>query len=92
VKQKKSNKFKVISTPKRSFAKAIVFRILATLTTVFIIFVFTGSLFLTIGIGIIDVISKLILYYLHERMWGAIDWGRTSYRIKKNKKVYLVKQ
>lgn len=87
MKQKKSKKseFKVRESSKRSFAKAIIWRIIATLTTIIIVFVFTGKLVLSIGVGFIEVISKLIFYYFHERMWGLIDWGRISYRIKKGK-------
>jgi len=64
-------------THTRSFSKAVSWRVLATLTTVAIVFLFTRKLALSIGVGFVEVIAKLILYYGHERIWNAIKWGRS---------------
>jgi uncharacterized membrane protein len=61
---------------KRSILKAITFRIVATLTTIVLVLIFTHDLALANAIGAIDLISKLLLYYLHERTWENIKWGR----------------
>ncbi len=66
----------------RSFFKGITFRIIATLTTMILVFIFTGNFFLTLSVGFFDTISKLIFYYLHERVWDIIQWGR--YKKKKH--------
>lgn len=61
---------------KRSIVKAITWRFLATLTTMILVFIFTGSLALAGSIGIFDVIIKLMVYYSHERAWNRISWGK----------------
>jgi len=63
-------------THKRSLIKAIVWRVLATTTTILIVFFFTGKLALSLGIGFVEIISKMILYYFHERTWNNIKWGK----------------
>lgn len=63
---------------KRSIVKAISWRIIATLTTMTIVFLFTGELSLAAGVGVLDVISKLIFYYVHERGWNLVSWGKSK--------------
>lgn len=60
----------------RSATKMISWRVFATLTTMTIIFAFTGNISLSFGVGMIEVVSKMILYYFHERFWNALTWGR----------------
>ena len=52
----------------RSIIKAVSWRFFATATTMLIVYIFTGQLMLSIGVGILEVISKLFLYYAHERI------------------------
>ena len=63
-------------TKKRSLMKTFTFRILATIVTFLLVLVFTGSLVLSIGIGLIDLVAKTLLYYGHERFWDGVKWGR----------------
>jgi len=60
----------------RSVLKAISWRILATTATILIVFAFTGKLALSTGVGAVEVVVKLILYYFHERLWLSIARGR----------------
>ena len=60
----------------RSIIKGFSWRIIATLTTVIIIYVFFGEFELAIVAGFIETIFKVILYWAHERMWLKIRWGR----------------
>jgi adenylylsulfate kinase len=60
----------------RSITKAISWRVLATITTMSIVYYFTGSLNLSLGVGILDVVIKIIIYYFHERTWNKIGWGK----------------
>ncbi len=62
----------------RSIVKGIVWRALASLTTVLIVFLFTNDKLVAIEVGGIEVIAKLLLYYGHERIWNLIKWGRSS--------------
>ncbi len=62
---------------KRTLAKTISWRTTATLTTMIIVYAFTGKLSLSVGVGLVEVVSKMTLYYLHERLWGRIEWGKS---------------
>ena len=63
-------------THSRSVIKGISWRVLATLTTMILVYVFTGDLGLTAGIGALEFTAKLVLYYLHECGWNRVGWGR----------------
>lgn len=62
--------------PLRSAAKMISWRVIATLTTMTLVFLFTGRLVLAASVGLVDVIIKTILYYGHERAWDRVKRGR----------------
>jgi uncharacterized membrane protein len=40
-----------------------------------IVFVMTGNLALVAGVGLADVTLKVLFYYIHERLWGRVQWG-----------------
>jgi len=63
---------------KRHLLKTITWRIIATLTTILIVLAFTGNIELSLGAGAVEVILKMILYYLHERAWYKYDIGITN--------------
>jgi len=65
---------------RRSLIKALTWRAIATATTMALVFLFTGELTLTLGVGALDIILKLIFYYGHERAWNRILWGRNKKR------------
>lgn len=67
----------MIERKRRSITKAISWRVLATLTTMVIVFAFTSKLDLTLIVGGLDVVIKMVLYYLHERTWNKIFWGKS---------------
>ena len=54
---------------KRHVAKAVTWRVVATLTTVVIAWVVTGDWRVGIEVGSWEVVLKMVLYYLHERFW-----------------------
>lgn len=56
----------------KSLGKTISWRIIATLTTISLIYIFTKEITLALGIGGIEIIAKMILYYIHERVWNKI--------------------
>ena len=60
----------------RSVLKAVSWRFWATLTTIALIFFFTGRWKIAVAIGGVEVIAKLILYFTHERIWDRIKWGK----------------
>jgi len=54
---------------KRHLLKTITWRILGTLDTFLLSWIITGSLSIGAAIGGIEIITKMILYYFHERAW-----------------------
>jgi uncharacterized membrane protein len=62
--------------PIRSLAKAISWRIVASLTTIFLVFIFTGNLVLSGIIGFSELFLKSFIYFIHERLWNLSDFGR----------------
>jgi uncharacterized membrane protein len=67
-----------LETHVRSLAKAVSWRIVATITTMLLVFMFTGNLVVSGGVGLTEVISKIIIYYVHERVWNALSFGRVQ--------------
>jgi uncharacterized membrane protein len=60
----------------RSLAKAISYRLLGSLATAFIFYILTDKLTLSLGAGGLDMVVKLALYFVHERIWNHIGFGR----------------
>jgi len=58
--------------PIRSFMKSLSWRIIGTLDTMIISYFITGKLTFAISIGSVEVITKTLLYYFHERAWAQI--------------------
>ena len=56
----------------KSFAKTISWRIIGTMDTIVIAYFITGNLIMATSIGSIEVVTKMILYYGHERIWEQI--------------------
>ena len=54
---------------KRHIAKTITWRIVGTLDTMIISWVITGSWKAGLAIGGTEVLTKMVLYFLHERAW-----------------------
>lgn len=60
----------------RSVVKTISWRAVGTLDTMIISYVITGSLKMAASIGSIELFTKMILYYFHERAWNKISLGK----------------
>lgn len=54
---------------KRHIAKTITWRIVGTIDTIILSWVITGQLKMGLAIGGVEVITKMILYFFHERIW-----------------------
>jgi adenylylsulfate kinase len=63
-------------TNRRSIVKGISWRIVATSTTILIVYLFFGRLDLAIAAGMLETVAKVALYWAHERAWFRIRWGR----------------
>ena len=60
----------------RSLAKTISWRTLGSFDTLMLGLLFSGSLKIAGSIASAEVITKIVLYYLHEHGWAHIKWGR----------------
>ena len=63
----------------RTIIKAVTWRIIATLSTMTIVFLFTREIILSLGVGLVEVIAKITFYYIHERTWHKISWGKNKH-------------
>lgn len=62
--------------PIRSLAKAISWRITGTIDTFLISWLITGQPLLASGIALTEIITKISLFWFHERVWNTINWGK----------------
>ena len=60
----------------RSVAKGVSWRIVGTLDTIALSFLFTRSASTALKIGLAEIASKIILFYLHERAWLKLGFWR----------------
>ncbi|ASO03858.1 putative membrane protein [Arenibacter algicola] len=67
---------KTSENPKRSIAKSISWRIIGTLDTILISWIVTGTLSVAFSIGVVELFTKMLLYFFHERIWNKINWGK----------------
>ena len=61
----------------RSLVKGISWRVTGTVDTIIISWIVTRKLSLAFTIGFIEVFTKVLLYYFHERLWERVKIGRT---------------
>lgn len=66
---------KIKNSNKRHFLKTFSWRFVGTLDTFTISWIVTGNLFTGVKIGLIETISKMILYYYHEKLWYRTNFG-----------------
>jgi uncharacterized membrane protein len=60
---------------KRHVLKAITWRVVGTLDTLFLGWIISGSFKVGAAIGGAEVITKMFLYYMHERIWYKVSFG-----------------
>jgi uncharacterized membrane protein len=67
---------------KRHILKTITWRIVGTIDTIILGWVISGDATIGLSVGAAELITKMGLYYLHERVWYKFDFG-----IKRNEKL-----
>jgi len=60
----------------RSLAKAVTWRMTGTIDTFLISWLITGQVLLASGIAFTEIMTKIALFWAHERVWNQITWGR----------------
>jgi len=65
-----------METHLRSVVKGFSWRVIATMVTTVVVFIYSGELAAAAIVGSIDALAKIGLYWGHERIWQRIYWGR----------------
>jgi adenylylsulfate kinase len=60
----------------RTMLKTITWRITATSTTTILVYIFTGKIDTAIEVGMLEMLAKMLFYYMHERGWEKLKWGK----------------
>ena len=63
-------------THARSLAKAVSWRATGSLDTFVVTFVVTGSTRLAGSVAVTELVTKILIYYFHERLWALVPWGK----------------
>ncbi|CAM1363195.1 conserved hypothetical protein [Tenacibaculum litopenaei] len=70
------NSDKQSEKPIRSIVKSISWRVVGTIDTVLISWIITGQMTTAFSIGAVELVTKMLLYFFHERVWNKIKWGK----------------
>lgn len=62
--------------PKRTLVKTITWRIIALVTTITVVYIYSGDIHESLVVGIGANFIKMFLYYIHERVWNRVHFGR----------------
>jgi uncharacterized membrane protein len=61
---------------RRSLTKAVTYRVWIVVLDVTVIYLLTGRLDVAVGFTIVSNVYASIAYYVHERIWNKIGWGK----------------
>lgn len=70
-----SRKGLILESRKRHVAKTLTWRLIGTLDTMIIAWIISGNYLSGLKIGFAEVVTKMILYYFHERTWYRMNFG-----------------
>lgn len=62
--------------PLRSILKTVSWRVVGTVDTIAISWILTGEVETALAIGSVELVTKMILYFGHERLWNMISFGK----------------
>lgn len=83
-------KSKIIESNKRHIFKTFSWRAIGTMDTIFLSWIISGNPFAGLKIGGAEVGTKMILYYLHEKLWYRINFGLDKRIKRKKEKQHIV--
>ena len=78
-------RIRLVESQKRHILKTLSWRAIGTLDTIVLSWIITGNPLTGLKIGTVEVITKMVLYYLHERTWYNINYGIGSRRSKEER-------
>ncbi len=70
--------FRAPEAHSRSLVKAVTWRLLGSIDTFIISYFVTHQLVFAASIASVETVTKVLLFYFHERVWAVVPWGRTS--------------
>lgn len=65
-----------MDTLHRSLLKTVIWRVIATLITLVVVFLFTGEIHQATNITLVVASLLAVGYYVNERVWEKVEWGR----------------
>lgn len=74
--KKTYNEDVVSEKPIRSVAKALSWRLVGTIDTMVVSYLVIGKLDVASLIASVDFVTKMVLYFFHERIWNSVKWGK----------------
>ncbi len=75
---------------KRHLAKTVTWRFVATLDTIFLSWLITGDPLIGLKIGLAEVVTKMVLYYIHERVWFKVNLTKDG-KVLESRKRHIAK-
>jgi sulfate adenylyltransferase large subunit len=63
-------------THARSLAKAVSWRATGSVDTFLVAFLITGNPKMAGSVAVTEILTKILIYYFHERLWACIPWGK----------------
>jgi len=75
-------KHQLHETLRRSVVKTISYRLVILILDFLCIYLFTGKIKVALGFTIVSNVYTTVCYFLHERMWNKIKWGKIAYKNK----------
>ena len=76
---------RVLESRKRHLGKTITWRLIGTLDTMILAWIISGNPLTGFKIGIAEIITKMVFYYIHERVWYRIDFGLGDRKLEQSK-------
>ena len=76
---------RVLESRKRHLGKTITWRLVGTMDTMILAWVISGNPLTGLKIGIAEVLTKMVFYYIHERVWYRIDFGLADRKLEQSK-------
>lgn len=64
-----------LESRKRHLLKTITWRLFGTLDTMVLAWIISGDPMAALQIGLVEIVTKMVLYYLHERVWYKVNYG-----------------
>lgn len=68
-----------VERKRRSIVKTISWRTIGTIDTILISWMVVGDINFAVTIGVVELFTKMALYFFHERAWNKISFGRVTH-------------